>query len=136
MLDLVNKVCIAENIRLAVERYEMNQQLPEERFLVLPEIIGQTAVTEEEAQANRERNMRAAAEARAAGRIDKGGKPKFKRRPTSPRPAIRAIIPVKRTCWWDGVRSGRFPKPVKIGNGRGVFWRVSDIRALIETVSP
>jgi hypothetical protein len=49
-------------------------------------------------------------------------------------PPIPPIIPVKKSCWWAGVRSGRFPKPVKIGNGRGTFWRVADIRALIESV--
>lgn len=46
-------------------------------------------------------------------------------------PPTHPIIPVKKTCWWEGVKSGRFPKPVKIGNGRGTFWRVEDIRALI-----
>lgn len=46
-------------------------------------------------------------------------------------PPIPPIIPVKKTCWWEGVKSGRFPKPVKIGNGRGTFWKVEDIRALI-----
>lgn len=46
-------------------------------------------------------------------------------------PPIPPIIPVGKTCWWEGVRSGRFPKPVKIGNGRATFWRVADIRALI-----
>ena len=49
-------------------------------------------------------------------------------------PQIPAIIPVKKSCWWDGVKSGRFPKPVKIGNGRGAFWRVEDIRSLIASV--
>ena len=49
-------------------------------------------------------------------------------------PPIPPIIPVKKSCWWAGVKSGRFPKPVKIGNGRGTFWRVEDIRALIESV--
>lgn len=45
-------------------------------------------------------------------------------------PPIPAIIPVKKTCWWDGVRTGRFPKPVKLGP-RVTAWRVEDIRALI-----
>lgn len=49
-------------------------------------------------------------------------------------PPIPPIIPVKKSCWWAGVKSGRFPKPVKIGSGRGTFWRVEDIRALIESV--
>lgn len=49
-------------------------------------------------------------------------------------PPIPPIIPVKKSCWWAGVKTGRFPKPVKIGSGRGTFWRVEDIRALIESV--
>lgn len=44
-------------------------------------------------------------------------------------PPIPPIIPVKKSCWWDGVRSGRFPKPVKLG--RCTMWRVEDIRTLI-----
>ena len=44
-------------------------------------------------------------------------------------PPIPPIIPVKKSTWWDGVRSGRFPKPVKLG--RCTMWRVEDIRALI-----
>jgi predicted DNA-binding transcriptional regulator AlpA len=46
-------------------------------------------------------------------------------------PPIPAIIPVKKSCWWDGVRSGRFPKPVKLGP-RITVWRVEDIRTLIQ----
>jgi len=46
-------------------------------------------------------------------------------------PPIPPIIPVKKSCWWAGCKSGRFPKPVKIGNGRGAFWKVEQIRALI-----
>jgi prophage regulatory protein len=45
-------------------------------------------------------------------------------------PPIPAIIPVKKSCWWDGVKAGRFPKPVKLGP-RVTAWRVEDIRALI-----
>lgn len=45
-------------------------------------------------------------------------------------PPIPAIIPVKKTCWWEGVRTGRFPKPVKLGP-RVTAWRVEDIRSLI-----
>ena len=44
---------------------------------------------------------------------------------------ILKIIPVGRTTWWAGVKSGRFPKPVKLGT-RITAWRVEDIRALIE----
>ena len=50
-----------------------------------------------------------------------------------PKTGTPALIPVKKSCWWEGVKSGRFPKPVKLGNGRARFWRVEDIRTLIES---
>ena len=40
-------------------------------------------------------------------------------------------IPVARSTWWAGVRSGRYPAPVKLGP-RVTAWRVEDIEALIE----
>jgi len=40
-------------------------------------------------------------------------------------------IPVSRSSWWAGVKSGRFPKPVKLGP-RSTAWKVEDIRHLIE----
>ena len=39
-------------------------------------------------------------------------------------------IPVGKSTWWLGVRSGRFPQPVKLGP-RITAWRVEDIRRLI-----
>ncbi len=49
------------------------------------------------------------------------------------KPPTPPIIPVKKSCWWAGVQSGRFPKPVKLGP-RVTAWRVEDIRALIASV--
>lgn len=46
------------------------------------------------------------------------------------KPPIPATIPIKKSCWWAGVRSGRFPKPVKLSPGI-TAWRVEDIHALI-----
>lgn len=46
-------------------------------------------------------------------------------------PPIPAIVPVGKSTWWDGVKSGRFPKPIKLGP-RTTVWKVEDIRALIE----
>jgi prophage regulatory protein len=46
-------------------------------------------------------------------------------------PPVPALIPVCKSTWWAGVRSGRFPKPVKLGP-RTTAWRASDIRALID----
>jgi prophage regulatory protein len=47
-------------------------------------------------------------------------------------PPISPLIPVKKSCWWQGVKTGRFPKPVKLGP-RVTVWRVEDIRNLIES---
>lgn len=40
-------------------------------------------------------------------------------------------IPVSKSTWWEGVRSGRFPKPFKLGP-RTTVWRAEEIRALFE----
>jgi hypothetical protein len=46
-------------------------------------------------------------------------------------PPIPPLIPVGKTTWWEGVKTGKFPKPVKLSE-RVTVWRVEDIRALIE----
>jgi hypothetical protein len=46
-------------------------------------------------------------------------------------PPTPAIIPVSKSTWWQGIKNGRYPKPVKLGE-RCTAWRVEDIRALIE----
>lgn len=40
------------------------------------------------------------------------------------------LIPVGKSTWWAGVRSGRYPKPIKLGP-RITAWRVEDIKDLI-----
>jgi prophage regulatory protein len=45
-------------------------------------------------------------------------------------PPVPAVIPIGRSSWWEGVRAGRFPKPLKLGP-RTTVWRVEDIRELI-----
>lgn len=47
---------------------------------------------------------------------------------------ILKIFPIGRSTWWEGVKEGRFPKPIKIGV-RTTAWKVEDIRALIEKYS-
>lgn len=39
------------------------------------------------------------------------------------------IIPICRSTWFLGVKSGRYPQPVKIG-ARAVAWRAKDIRCV------
>jgi hypothetical protein len=45
-------------------------------------------------------------------------------------PPIPPIIPVGKSTWWEGVRTGRFPAPVKLGP-RITAWRVEDVRRLV-----
>lgn len=86
-------------------------QFPETGFVRLPQIIGQDAVSEVQAAENR----------------------RLGRHPRRPRPAIPAIIPVKKSTWWAGVKSGRFPKPTKaLGTGIAA-WTVEAIRELMQT---
>lgn len=40
-------------------------------------------------------------------------------------------LPIGRSTWWQGVRDGRYPQPVKLGP-RITAWRVTDIQKLIE----
>lgn len=40
-------------------------------------------------------------------------------------------IPVSRSTWWAGVKTGRFPQPLKLGP-RTTVWKVEDIRALFD----
>ena len=47
-----------------------------------------------------------------------------------PAKGLPPLIPVKKSTWWQGVKTGRFPQPVKL-SPRVTAWRVEDIRALI-----
>lgn len=49
-------------------------------------------------------------------------------------PAVVGLFPVSKSTWWAGVRTGRYPQPVKLGE-RCTAWRVEDIRALIESAA-
>lgn len=46
-------------------------------------------------------------------------------------PPIPAIIPVGKSTWWEGIKSGRYPQPVRTLGLRITAWRVEDIRALV-----
>ncbi len=47
------------------------------------------------------------------------------------KPPIPPLIPVSKSTFWAGVKSSRYPKPVKLGP-RVTAWRESEIKALIE----
>lgn len=44
---------------------------------------------------------------------------------------ILQLIPMSKTAWWDSVRAGRLPKPIKI-SPRVAVWRSEDIQRLLD----
>lgn len=44
-------------------------------------------------------------------------------------------IPISKSSWWLGVRTGRYPQPIKLGP-RTTVWSVQSIRQLIEQLQP
>ncbi|MDE7065030.1 MAG: transcriptional regulator [Desulfovibrionaceae bacterium] len=46
---------------------------------------------------------------------------------------VLRYIPIKKTRWYKGVKNGEFPAPIAYGT-RAKFYRVEDIRALIERI--
>lgn len=46
---------------------------------------------------------------------------------------ILQLIPISKSSWWAGVKSGKFPSPLKLGP-RTTAWKASDIRNLIESI--
>lgn len=49
-------------------------------------------------------------------------------------PTVLSHVPVSRSSWFAGVKSGRYPKPVQLG-ARAVAWRAEDIRNLVASFS-
>ena len=41
------------------------------------------------------------------------------------------LIPISKSSWWAGVKSGKYPRSTKLGP-RTTVWKVEDIRALLE----
>lgn len=44
---------------------------------------------------------------------------------------ILQVIPVSKSTWWAGVKSGRYPQPVRSLGKRITAWRVEEIQSLI-----
>ena len=51
---------------------------------------------------------------------------KYKRK----RAEITGLLPISRTTFLNGVKSGKYPKPIKLGE-RTTAWKIEDIRTLI-----
>jgi len=46
------------------------------------------------------------------------------------RRGIPPIIPISKSSWWAGVKTGKYPKPVKL-SARCTCWHAEDIRKLL-----
>jgi len=82
--------------------------IPAEGFLDLKQIIGVHAITPEQASINRTK----------------------KGMPVRPREEKCGVFPISRTSWYEGIKKGIYPAPVKYGSRS--LWRCKDIRALLE----
>lgn len=86
-----------------------SNRLPGEGYVRLPQIIGQMEITPEQAAANR----------------------KAGRGPKTPQPAIAPLFPISRAGWYQGIKKGLYPAPVKLSE-RVAAWPVGAIRALLD----
>ncbi len=48
---------------------------------------------------------------------------------------ILQAIPISKSTWWAGVKTGRYPQPVRTLGQRITAWRVEDIRELIKNAA-
>ena len=46
---------------------------------------------------------------------------------------VLQVIPVSPSTWWNGVKSGKYPKPIKLGPNT-TAWKAEDIRELIDNM--
>jgi len=44
---------------------------------------------------------------------------------------VLQFIPVSRSAWWSGVKSGRYPKPFKLSS-KTTVWKSRDIKSICE----
>lgn len=45
---------------------------------------------------------------------------------------VLSVIPIGRSTWWQWVRDGKAPSPIKLGP-KTTAWRAEDVRALIQS---
>lgn len=48
-------------------------------------------------------------------------------------PTVLEKFPVSKSAWWAGIKTGRYPAPVRL-SARCVAWRSTDIEALIASL--
>ncbi|MBS6830097.1 MAG: AlpA family phage regulatory protein [Desulfovibrio sp.] len=48
-------------------------------------------------------------------------------------PQVLQLVPISKSAWWEGCKTGRFPKPVKLGP-RTTVWRAEEVMEFIERI--
>lgn len=48
-------------------------------------------------------------------------------------PQVLQFVPISKSAWWEGCKTGRFPKPVKLGP-RTTVWRAEEIVEFIDRI--
>jgi len=49
-------------------------------------------------------------------------------------PQVLHVLGIGKTTFWEGIKTGRFPAPIKLGPRTSV-WKVEDIRSLITRIA-
>lgn len=49
-------------------------------------------------------------------------------------PQVLHVVPVGKSSWWAGVKSGRYPRAYKLGP-KTTAWKAEDIHQLLEELS-
>ena len=49
-------------------------------------------------------------------------------------PQVLHVLGIGKTTFWEGIKTGRFPAPIKLGPRMSV-WKVEDIRNLISRIA-
>lgn len=50
----------------------------------------------------------------------------------NPAKGIPALLPICKATWWNGVKSGRFPQPIRLGV-KVTCWKAADVMRLVES---
>ena len=48
-------------------------------------------------------------------------------------PQVLELIPVSKSAWWAGIKSGKYPSGIKLGE-KTTVWRREDIYAFIDSL--
>jgi predicted DNA-binding transcriptional regulator AlpA len=48
---------------------------------------------------------------------------------------VLKLIPVSKSVWWEGCKTGQYPKPYKIGL-RAIGWKTRDVYACMAQFKP